>query len=453
MSAPRVIIIGLDSVSPRIAFDVFADEMPCLKGLRAQGMSGPLRSTDPPVTVPAWVSMTTGLDPGALGIYGFRNRVSGSYGMRLVADADVPSPRLWEIAGQSGLTSVVVSVPLTYPPRLIPGTTLLSCFLTPDDQASWITPHQRRADIEGRFGPYLVDVPDFRTDAKAHLVQACRRLSDQHFGIFRYLLDTERPHFAMLVDLAPDRLHHGLLGAILPDHPGYAAADPALVDACAAFYRNLDRQIARTLAFADSNTTVIVVSDHGVRPLEGGLCVNEWLIQEGYLVIEDRPSVPTPLSQLCVDWTRTRAWGEGGHHGRICFNVAGREPDGIISADRLPEEKAGLMSAITGLKGPSGRVMKHQVIPPERHFPICRGLPPDLIVYWDELRLRSIGTVGHGSVWIGENDLGPDEANHDPQGIFIISGGDHLPTLPQSVADIFEIALGTLGLKPPETKC
>ncbi len=34
----------------------------------------------------------------------------------------------------------------------------------------------------------------------------------------------------------------------------------------------------------------MVVSDHGARPMLGAICVNEWLAQEGYLVLEQRPT-------------------------------------------------------------------------------------------------------------------------------------------------------------------
>ena len=55
-------------------FDRFLDELPNLQRLMASGTWGPLRSVDPPITVPAWSCMTSGRDPGELGIYGFRNR-------------------------------------------------------------------------------------------------------------------------------------------------------------------------------------------------------------------------------------------------------------------------------------------------------------------------------------------------------------------------------------------
>ncbi len=49
--------------------------MPNLKALAERGVAARLRSTIPPITVPAWTSMMTSHDPGMLGVYGFRNRI------------------------------------------------------------------------------------------------------------------------------------------------------------------------------------------------------------------------------------------------------------------------------------------------------------------------------------------------------------------------------------------
>jgi predicted AlkP superfamily phosphohydrolase/phosphomutase len=41
-------------------------------------------------------------------------------------------------------------------------------------------------------------------------------------------------------------------------------------------------------------------------------------------------------------------------------------------------------------------------------------------VYFGDLDWRSAGTLGHPTIWSRENDTGPDEANHDRYGIFIL---------------------------------
>ena len=53
------------------------DDLPNINKLMQTGVHGPLRSTDPPITVPAWTAMMSSRNPGALGFYGFRNRHTG----------------------------------------------------------------------------------------------------------------------------------------------------------------------------------------------------------------------------------------------------------------------------------------------------------------------------------------------------------------------------------------
>jgi predicted AlkP superfamily phosphohydrolase/phosphomutase len=182
------------------------------------------------------------------------------------------------------------------------------------------------------------------------------------------------------------------------------------------------------------------------------VCINEWLIAEGYLVLEEAPTEPTPLSGCRVDWGRTRAWGEGGYHSRVFFNVAGREPGGVVPGDAVEHERARLIERIRRLPGPTGAPMDTQVIVPAQTYRRVRGAPPDLMVYWDGLSRRSIGSVGHGAVHVDVNDTGPDDANHDPDGIFAVLA----PGLSRSegparaeIADVFATACAALGIEPP----
>jgi len=71
----RLLIIGLDCAPPSLIFDR-ADKLPNLNRLMTDGVSGPLRSCDPPITIPAWMVMATGKDPGQLGLYGFGTGVA-----------------------------------------------------------------------------------------------------------------------------------------------------------------------------------------------------------------------------------------------------------------------------------------------------------------------------------------------------------------------------------------
>jgi predicted AlkP superfamily phosphohydrolase/phosphomutase len=451
MTRPRVIVIGLDSVPPALAFELFADRMPCLSRLRDEGAWGPLRSTDPPITIPAWVAMTSGREPGDLGIYGFRMRKPGSCDMRLVSLGDLKYPRLWDLAAADDLRSSVVSVPLTYPPCDTPKIDMTSCFLTPSRDNRWASRESLRSDLEDRFGPYIVDVESSRTEDKASIVSDCRDLTRQHFKILRYLISTREPAFAMIVDLGPDRFHHAFLSSIMPSHPRYDPGGP-FAQTGGEYYELLDSEIASTLELAGPDTVVMVVSDHGVRPLLGAVCVNELLLRKGYLVLKEIPDEPTPLSACRVDWAKTRAWGEGGYHARVLLNVAGREPEGIVPSHQIQKELLELTSIFRDLDGPKGEPMDNRVFTPSEIYDRPTGYPPDLTVYWDSLSSRSAGTVGHGAVHTNVNDTGPDDANHDPEGIFVIRGGKNGPRGcidGLRITDVFATALDALGIDPP----
>ena len=70
----KVLVIGLDGV-PLNLIRCWAQEgkLPVLKNIMDKGVVGPLRSTIPPTSGPAWSSFVTGKNPGKTGIYDFLN--------------------------------------------------------------------------------------------------------------------------------------------------------------------------------------------------------------------------------------------------------------------------------------------------------------------------------------------------------------------------------------------
>ncbi len=64
------------------------------------------------------------------------------------------------------------------------------------------------------------------------------------------------------------------------------------------------------------------------------------------------------------------------------------------------------------------------------------GVAPDLIVYFGDLAWRSVGAVGMGGIYTFENDTGPDEANHDWFGIFVLSSPEGPVPLKGNLGDV-----------------
>ncbi len=315
-ATPRLLIIGLDSAEPSLVFEQWRAELPTLSRLMAEGSYGELESCIPAITVPAWSCMMSGRDPGELGIYGFRNRPDRSYERMVIADSRaVRFPRLWDMLGAAGWRVAVIGVPGTYPPTPVNGA-LISCFLAPSITATYTFPAHLAEQVAEWTAtatsqqPYLLDVPEFRAEDKARIVRDIYAMCDQRFAVAQALLAAERPDFLMLVDMGVDRIQHALWRHMDPRHPRFTPDSP-FAGAIRAYYRHIDRRIADLLAQCGSETVVLVVSDHGARPLLGGVRINQWLIDQGDLAVRALPAAPTPLDQVEIDWSRTRAWGGG----------------------------------------------------------------------------------------------------------------------------------------------
>jgi predicted AlkP superfamily phosphohydrolase/phosphomutase len=448
----RVAVIGLDCAEPRLVFGRWLGELPNIRGLVERGTWGPLRSVDPPITVPAWTCMMSGRDPGELGIYGFRNRRDHSYDGLGVADSgSVHVERVWDALGDAGRHVVVIGVPQTSPPVPVQGE-LVSCFLTPDPRRDPYThPPELRAEIEGLVGPYSVDVRNFRSDDRDRILAEIYAMTEQRFRVARHLLDTRPWDFFMMVEIGLDRLHHAFWRFLDPEHPRHEPGH-RYGDVIRSYYQYLDDEIGELLERFDDDTAVMVVSDHGARPMEGAICINEWLVREGYLVLREPPEGLTAFRDAQVDWSRTRAWGEGGYYCRLCLNVRGREPDGVVAPEDYQALRTELAERLERLGGPDGRPIGTRAHRPEDLWRERRGIPPDLVVYFGDLAWRSNGSIGHGRHWTFDNDTGPDDANHDRHGLWVTAGpgvaAERRDDL--SILDVAPTILRLSGLRPGE---
>jgi ATP sulfurylase len=415
----KVVVIGLDCATPQLVFDQWRDKLPNLRKLMEGGTYGELESSVPPITVPAWMSMMTSKDPGRLGFYGFRNRADYSYDrMRIANSTAVAEDTVWDILSRVGKRVILVGVPQTYPVKPTNGY-IISCFLTPSTQNQYTYPADLRGEIEALVGDYVLDVENFRSDDKDDLLRQIYDMTEKRFKVVRHLMGEKEWDFFMLVEMGVDRIHHAFWKYFDPQHPKHAAGS-RYATAIEDYYRYLDGEIGEILAMLDEDTAVLVVSDHGARHMEGGICINEWLSKEGYLRLKEEPSSIVPLEKVEIDWAHTKAWGAGGYYGRLFLNVQGREPQGTIPPadyERVRDEIAQKLSEIADEKGVNIGTVSYK---PQEVYRECRNVPPDLMVYFGNLGWRSVGSMGHGGIRTRENDIGPDDANHARRGIFIM---------------------------------
>ncbi|OLZ40413.1 phosphodiesterase [Natrinema saccharevitans] len=262
-SSLRTLLVGIDAACERILEPLFdAGEVPTLESLYRDGASGPLESQIPPWTASAWPSLYTGMNPGKHGVYGFLS--FDGYDWDVVNATDVRERTLWELLDRHGITSVVVNVPVTHPPREFDGA-LIPGYTAPEDPDCH--PAGLLADVRESIGKYRV-YPDEDAADRGSAYADCVRTRGE---AFRYLADRCDPEFGFLEFQATDSIFH--------ERPDDDAAIRSI-------YREVDRQLRETVAAHDPDT-VIVASDHGMGPYDGyEFRVNDYLRDRGVVEAE-----------------------------------------------------------------------------------------------------------------------------------------------------------------------
>jgi len=445
----KVLVIGLDCAAPSIVFER-RSELPNIDKLIKNSLWAKFKTCDPPITIPAWMAMSTSRTPGDLGIYGFRHRVDHSYkDIDLSFSHKVTLPAIWDVIGQEGMQSCLVSIPPSYPPKPINGNSI-SCFMTPGPEKDYTYPVGLKEEIESRFGGYIFDVK-FRVAERDKLLKDLYAMTQRRFEVITYLIKNKPWQFFMFVEIGVDRVQHAFWKFHDKGHHGYIEGNKyenTIMD----YYKLIDKNIGKLLEGLDEDTIVFIVSDHGAKSMKGCFCINQWLIEQGYLVVKNQVSAGTDLTDADVDWSKTKAWAWGGYYARIFLNVKGREPNGSILGLRYEAWRNKLKDEILKIKGPGGESWDTKVYKPHELFENPQGASADLFVYFDNLDWRPAGTIGHKSIYLSENDKGPDDTVHDFEGIFIMHDpkrkqGRNLGTV--SIYDFAPTILNLLGVEKP----
>jgi predicted AlkP superfamily phosphohydrolase/phosphomutase len=449
-----VAVIGLDCGTPQLLFDQLASEVPNIAALMRRGMHGELASITPPITIPAWACAMSGKTPGQLGIYGMRNRKDTTYeGLSIATSRTVTEPQVWDVLGGHGMRSLLIGVPPGYPPTPVEGWRV-SCFLTPPSAESFTHPRELGAEIDEELGgeDYIFDIPNFREKGEEVVLEQVFAMTRRRFKVARRLVRDKPWDFFMLVEMGTDRLHHVFWQHFDPKHPKHRPGN-RFETAFQDYYRFLDAEVGSLLEALPDDAVVILMSDHGARRMVGGVCFNEWLASEGYLRFTEPVDRPTAIGRAPVDWSRTVAWGDGGYYGRLFLNVKGREPQGVVEPSRYEEVRDELAAKLEAMPGPDGRPLRTTAYRPQDVYPEVRGVAPDLLVYFGDLEWRSVGQVGGGETFTYENDTGPDGANHDRAGVFVMAGAPGQPTGRREdlgLLDVGPTILSLYGVELPE---
>jgi len=249
----RVLLIGLDGAD----FDIInkmKDKLPNIRKIMKNGSFGRLRSTPLPLTGPAWVSMITGKNPGKHGIYDFMQGLD----RRLMDSNDIDSETVFDILGRNGKRVVAINVPMTYPAKEINGYMITGLPYPVDTYPR---------EIRSLLPKYYRTLPNERT------INEIIRMARDNIDVTKMFIKKDWDFF-MVVFGATDFVGHWFWG------------ERKKIESV---YKKADEMVGELLKYADKDTAVIIVSDHGMGKLKKYICLNTWLLKNNYLVLKNTP--------------------------------------------------------------------------------------------------------------------------------------------------------------------
>jgi predicted AlkP superfamily phosphohydrolase/phosphomutase len=374
-SSDRLLIIGWDGADWEILDDLIQRGLlPNFKGLLDNGLRADLMSTVPSHSWAAWSSFLTGVNPGRHGVFDFVERNPADPSKRIpVSSASIRERTFVDLLSEAGHELRVGNVPVTFPPahirgRMISGVAIPrgTPFVYPSD---WADELQRRAPfpINGMEPTRFKDRPE-------SLVREARRFVEERSASFELLLQGEW-RVAVCVYVATDRLQHPFGAYLLPSHPDHRRlSEEPLADAIRGVYMLLDQQIEKLRSVAGPDVTVVLMSDHGFRPMSREISLAGLLGQLGLwtpsrsrsaisrlrhskaarmfsktrLGLRTKRTIRPPSA---VNWSRTKAYPSA-TGGGVSVNLRGREPNGIVREKDLEGVLSEVQEALLGYQDP-----------------------------------------------------------------------------------------------------
>ena len=488
----RVLLVGIDAATPSLLERWLSDgELPTLGRLAEEGCFGALRSVPNACSPAAWTTLATGVNPGRHGIFGFLDRIPGTYRLRQSNAAHRCAPPLWLAASAAGLRSAILHLPATFPADEVNGIQVAGWLTPATDTPGFTHPPELAGELARRFGacPLHTDVQRL-VAAGRHGAARDRILSNlrARAEITEWLLAREPWDLMAVAFVEPDPAQHYFWHLTDSAHPAH---DPALLhavgDVVLQVWRELDRALGRLLAAAGEVTQVIIFSDHGAGPnmrgplylpalfdrmgwqvRRGGLG-RAWRRAAGYMAARLPAGLKHRLmgrsagrgadavSRLLLGdivWRRTRAWTflHGGA-AEPWLNLVGRDPGGTVApGEEADVLRAELCEALTAATDPvSGArairaVHRREDLYDGPHL----GFAPDLLIEWEEGPV--LAGLGCGGVEVTRPEAPTwHSGSHRRDGLLLAWGeGVRSGAAPAAeVADLAPTVLHLLGLPVP----
>ncbi|MBN1178116.1 MAG: alkaline phosphatase family protein [Anaerolineae bacterium] len=490
----RVLVIGIDGGT----FDLlrpWAEQgyLPTLRRLMAEGATGLLESTLPPVTSPAWPTFSTGKNPGKHGVFDFIRPTGGEF--ELVNSTSIKAPTLWRILSEAGRRVGVINVPITYPPAPVNGF-LIGGMLSPKG-SHHTYPDDLLAAYEPELGPYRISpAVQYKRGNEEAFIDDLIDLVEQRGKYGLRLMQAHTPDFMMLHFQASDVLQHALWKFVDPAHPLHDPQQAAhIVPRMRQVFEHIDHYVGRMTELAGDDATVIIMSDHGFGSLHWVVNLNLLFLDAGLLHLKKNAFTRvraglfraglTPasvwhliervglqnyvwlvskstrnkvvskfLSFDDVDWSRTQAYSMG-HVGQVYINLKGREPHGVVERGAEYEAvRQRVIEVLQTLRHPqTGAPLLERVILGEAaaHGPYA-GSAPDLHIIMDGYRAIVFPLFAADGRLVTRQIRG-DSGCHRAHGILVAHGPAVKPGYTIEGAHILDLAptiLHVMGLPVPE---
>jgi predicted AlkP superfamily phosphohydrolase/phosphomutase len=479
--------------------------LPNLARLRAEGSWGDLMSTIPPLTAPAWSTFLTGKNPGKHGVFHFiplDDAASDTEEMQQkankieVVDArSIQSATLWDILGHQNRKVGAINVPMSYPARPVNGF-MVTCLLTPPQASIFTYPPELSKQLTDyqidldRFideKPFARDVSGARkkriVKPSLQLVKEFEEMEEKRARAALDLMTTQPWDTFMVVFTATDRMGHYLWPYHQKPPEGVSEEHRALHEAIHNLYKRLDEHIGQLIQQAGENTTVFVMSDHGMGPIyHKNTHWNNWLFKNGFLAIDQRSakSVDGLLLRLRIprDSIRRLLKRVPGLYGSKVVQKAKEAPTARIDYAQSKAHYVKIFDPVGGFyvhaKGDERERLRDELIQkiretvdPTNGKPIVRNVYrreecfwgehvddlPDIIIEMNPEYGSSDRLSNYSSIVTDRPQIS-DPGGHHIEGVFIAKGpktvhiADPLPGL--NIADLAPTILYAMGLPIPE---
>jgi predicted AlkP superfamily phosphohydrolase/phosphomutase len=263
----KTIVIGLDGGSYNLIDELVENgHLPHIAKIYEKGVKTKLESSKPPVTSHAWKVFSTGLNPGKLGIYWWRQLNRGDFStISSGGNYNFDKKNIWDYFTDAGIKSAMVGTPLTYPPYPINGYYVAGGPYSKDKDFTY----PEELEIE------LIEELDYKVNPEISVSgplteerkKEVKEVIESKFRAGKYILENEEIEFLNISTFFLNVVQHHWWG------------EESLTE----LWELIDEYIGDLMK---SGCNLLIISDHGMTECKREFYLGSWLTSQGYTKIK-----------------------------------------------------------------------------------------------------------------------------------------------------------------------